>query len=164
MGPHQDRVEARCVKEAMRLYPLYPIVAREVNSECELGGYRLATDSNVAISVWAMHRDPRNLSNPEAFDPDRWTDELLAQLPKLASFSFGGGPRQCPFKSYGMLEYVLLLATIAQKYRVRLAPGERAAIETTVNGLLCKGGLNVIVERRRLPWSPQDSSNKAETA
>jgi cytochrome P450 len=136
------------VKETMRYYPLYPIVRRDIAHSYALGGYRIAPGTALGISVWAMHRDPRYFENPERFTPDRWTDELERSLPKLAFLPFGGGPRQCPFKSYAMFEAVLLLATIAQRYQIELAPGERAVPHDAANGLMPKNGLRVIVKRR----------------
>lgn len=136
------------IKETMRLYPLYPMLGRTATRACNLGGYELAAGTGIGISVWAMHRDPRYFDEPEAFDPDRWTEALEARLPKHAFFPFGGGPRQCPFKSYGQLESVLMLATIAQRFHVTLAQGEGAALYPSVNGLLPKDGLKVVVARR----------------
>lgn len=141
---HVDRV----IKETMRLYPLYPLIGRIATRPCSLGGYTLAAGTQIGISVWAMHRDPRYFDEPERFRPERWCEALEAGLPKHAFFPFGGGPRQCPFKSYGQLESVLMLATIAQRFHVRLALGERAELHPSVNGLLPKDGLKVVIGKR----------------
>ena len=138
----------KVVKETMRYYPLYPSIRRDIGMAYELGGYRIPAGTTLGISIWAMHRDPRYFTDPERFDPSRWTEQLESTLPKLAFLPFGGGPRQCPFKSYGMFEAVLLLATIAQRFRIELAPGERASPHDTVNNLLPKNGLQVIVRHR----------------
>jgi cytochrome P450 len=145
--PRLEYVE-RILKESMRLYPLYPTIGRLVKQDCELNGEPLAAGSAISISVWAMHRDARYFSDPDRFDPDRWTDALERALPKLAFFPFGGGPRQCPFKSYGMLEMTLVLATISQRFRIELAPEERAKPQYGMNGLVPMGGLKVIAQRR----------------
>jgi len=139
----------RVVKETMRYYPLYPNVRRDIETAYDLGGYRIPAGTALGISIWAMHRDPRFFPDPERFDPSRWTEALERSLPKLAFLPFGGGPRQCPFKSYGMFEAVLLLATIAQRYKIELAPGERAVPHDTVNGLMPKNGLRVVARQRQ---------------
>jgi cytochrome P450 len=71
-----------------------------------------------------IHRDPRFYADPERFNPDRWTDEFARQLPKYAYFPFGGGPRQCIGNSFAMMEAVLVLATIAQRFRVAFPAGK----------------------------------------
>lgn len=139
----------KVVKETMRLYPLYPTIARTVKHTHDLFGYRLAPGSAIAISVWAMHRDARYFAQPEHFQPLRWTDELERALPKHAFFPFGGGPRQCPFKSYAMMEMSLVLATVAQRFRIELAPHERAIAQAGMNGLVPRGGLQVVARKRR---------------
>ena len=73
-----------------------------------------------------MQRDARFFADPERFDPDRWTPEFKAALPKFAYFPFGGGPRQCIGESFAWMELVLLVATIAQRWRFRSCPGIRS--------------------------------------
>ncbi len=138
----------KVIKETMRLYPLYPVVRRDIDRDCELGGYRIPAGTAFGISAWAMHRDPRYFIDPARFDPNRWSEEFERSLPKFAFLPFSGGPRQCPFKSYGMLEAVLLLATIAQQYEITLAPGERVIADPSLNGLIPKNGLQIIAHRR----------------
>lgn len=72
---------------------------------------------------WIMHRDPRYFEDPERFHPDRWTEEFEKRLPKFAYFPFGGGPRLCIGSSFAMMEAALLLATIAQRFRLKVVPG-----------------------------------------
>jgi cytochrome P450 len=142
--PYVEKV----LKEGMRLYPLYPTIARSVQHDTELFGYPLRAGSAICISVWAMHRDPRYFPQPERFDPQRWTEELERGLPKAAFSAFGGGPRQCPFKSYAMLEMSLALAMISQRFSVELAPEEQAIPQWSMNGLVPQGGLEVVVRER----------------
>ncbi|MGC1789270.1 MAG: cytochrome P450 [Terriglobales bacterium] len=108
----------RVIKESMRLYPPAWGVARQVIADFELCGYRIPAGANVVMSQWVMHRDSRFFSNPEKFDPNRWTTEQCQKLPKFAYFPFGGGPRQCIGASFAMMEAVLLLATIARKFQL----------------------------------------------
>jgi cytochrome P450 len=117
--PYTERV----IKESMRLYPPAWGVARTVNKEFELGGYRIPRGANVVMSTWVMHRDPRYFTEPDRFDPDRWVPERAQNLPKFAYFPFGGGPRQCIGTAFAMMEATLLLATLAQKFQFRAEPG-----------------------------------------
>jgi len=107
------------IKESMRLYPPAWSVARTVVSEFELREYKIPAGSNVVMSQWIMHRDPRYFPDPERFDPNRWAPERALKLPRFAYFPFGGGPRQCIGSSFAMMEATLLMATIAQRFRLR---------------------------------------------
>jgi cytochrome P450 len=108
----------RVVKESMRLYPPAYVVGREALSDFKIGGYDIAAGTQVLMSQWVIQRDPRFFADPEQFNPDRWTEDFAKQLPKYAYFPFGGGPRQCVGNSFAMMEAVLVLATIAQRFRV----------------------------------------------
>ncbi|MGZ7074343.1 MAG: cytochrome P450, partial [Candidatus Angelobacter sp.] len=105
------------------LYPPAWSLARTVAKEIELAGYRLPVGANVVMSPWIVHRDPRFFEQPEQFNPERWTPDASQRLPKFAYFPFGGGPRLCIGASFAIMEANLLLATIAQRFQLRLVPG-----------------------------------------
>lgn len=113
------------VNEALRLFPPAWTVARTAIRDFDLGGYRIPAGSDVVMSQWIMHRDRRFFSDPEKFDPDRWSAKRSQNLPRFAYFPFGGGPRQCIGASFAMMEAVLLLATIARRFRLRLVNGSQ---------------------------------------
>jgi len=72
------------------------------------------------MSQWVMHRDPRFYDEPEEFRPDRWLEERYRSAPRFSYFPFGGGPRICIGASFAMTEAVLVLATVGQKWQMRL--------------------------------------------
>ena len=112
----------KIVKEVLRLYPPAWVLNREAVEECEIGGYRFAPKSQFYGFQWVIHRDPRFFPEPDHFIPERWTEDFVKQLPRYAYFPFGGGPRLCIGNSFAMMEAVLILATIAQQFRLRLLP------------------------------------------
>ena len=118
-------VYADCVvKEALRLYPPAWSVGREALKDCEIGGYPIAKGSQILIAQWAVHRDPRWFTNPEAFRPERWEYDLARRLPRDAYFPFGDGPRVCIGNHFATMEAVLLLSTIVQRFHLTLIPGQ----------------------------------------
>jgi cytochrome P450 len=112
------------VMESMRLYPPVWALGRTVMQDCEIAGYRLHAGDSIIVSQWVMHRDPRYFDDPEVFQPERWQGDFAKKLPTFAYFPFGGGPRICIGKSFAMMEAVLLLASIAQKFRLTLVPDQ----------------------------------------
>src|SRR5262249_52344001 len=85
----------RVVTESMRLYPpAWLIGRRAITDDYQIGEYPLPRRSIVLMSQWIVHRDARHYPDPQKFDPDRWTPEFKARLPRFAYFPFGGGPRQ----------------------------------------------------------------------
>ena len=106
------------VAETLRLRPTIPMIFRRVVTPHELGGYVLPRGAVVILSQYVTHRDPRFYAEPDRFDPRRWAPEERAARPKFAFFPFGGGPRVCIGEHFATQEAVLLLATIAQRWRV----------------------------------------------
>ena len=135
------------VKESMRLYPPAYAVGREAVRDCEVGGYRIPEGMQVFAFQWAVQRDARWYDEPEAFRPERWREEAAARLPKFAYFPFGGGPRQCIGNSFAMMEAVLVLATIARRFRLRLVPGHAVELLPAMS-LRPRDGVRVKLERR----------------
>jgi cytochrome P450 len=111
------------VKEAMRLYPPVPSIGREAVDDCEIGGYPVPRGTQITLGQWVVHRDPRWYDDAEAFRPERWDNDLARRLPRGAYFPFGDGPRVCIGNHFAMMEAVLILATVAQRYRLELVPG-----------------------------------------
>ena len=137
----------RVVTESMRLYPPAWIVGRRAIDEYQLGGHVAPPRAIVVMSPYVMQRDPRFYAEPDRFDPDRWTPEFRAALPKFAYFPFGGGPRQCIGESFAWMELILLVATISQQYRLRLVPGHPVVPQPLIT-LRAKHGMRMTVERR----------------
>jgi cytochrome P450 len=111
------------VKESMRLYPPVAIFGREAAVDCTIGDYEIPQGTVVTISQWVMHRHPKYFENPEAFQPERWTEAFEKELPRGVYIPFGDGPRICIGKGFAQMEAVLLLAMIAQCFELNLEPG-----------------------------------------
>jgi cytochrome P450 len=137
----------RIAKETMRLYPPAYAVGREALEDTEIGGFRVPKRSQVFAFQWVTQRDERYFENPDAFDPDRWLPDRGDKLPKYAYFPFGGGPRQCIGNYFAMMEIVLLLATIGQRYKFSLEPGHKVEV-LPVLSLRPKNGIKVRAEIR----------------
>jgi cytochrome P450 len=134
-------------KESMRLYPPAFGLGRESIEECEIGGYRVPPKTQVFMFQWATQRDPRYFDEPAAFRPERWTEEFSNSLPKYAYFPFGGGPRFCIGNSFAMMEIILVLATIGQRYRLSLAPNQIVEIMSAMS-LRPKDGIKMRLANR----------------
>ncbi|TYT61228.1 cytochrome P450 [Natrialba swarupiae] len=122
----------RVVKESMRLYPPVPGIIREPVKPDVIAGYEVRPGSTVRMHQWVVHRDPRWYDDPLAFRPERWTDEMEADLPKLAYFPFAAGPRRCIGDRFAMLEARLILATVYQRYHLELVPGTDLDLRATI--------------------------------
>jgi len=159
---------ANVITESMRLYPPAWGLARVVVEDHELGGYPVRKGMGVAMAQWVVHRDPRWYDAPEEFRPERWEDDLLKRIPRFAYFPFGGGPRQCIGNSFAVMEATLILATVAQKYRLRLVPNHPVVPLASIT-LRPRHGVRVILEERQprivesLPQASQ-ASTQAMTA
>jgi cytochrome P450 len=150
-APGFEDVEAlqyteRVVRESMRLYPPVYALARKAAVATAIGDYTVPAGSDVALWIYLAHHDPRWFPQPERFNPDRY-DDAATDAPRHAYLPFGSGARTCVGKTFAMIEAVLILATIARRWRLRVAPDQRIAIKTRVT-LMPKFGMRMIVERR----------------
>jgi len=111
------------VLESMRLFPPIWAMARMALRDDKLVDHEIKAGTIVIVSPYVMHRDPRFYEKPDDFMPARWDNDAEKKLPRYAYFPFGGGPRGCIGSRFAMLEGVLLLATIAQRFRMTPVPG-----------------------------------------
>ena len=137
----------RVFKEAMRLYPPAYMIGREAIRETEVGPYTMKKGDIVIMSQYIIQRDPKYYRDPERFDPDRWLPENCEGLPKFAYFPFGGGRRLCVGEAFAWMEGVLVIATLAQKWRFELKPGHQIGLNPNVT-LRPKGGMPMIAHAR----------------
>ena len=111
------------IEEALRIYPPIWAFSRNAIADDEIAGYRIPSNSFVTMSPYVTHRDPAFWENPEGFDPERFAVDRTASRPRFAYFPFGGGPRLCIGAEFALMEMQLVVATVAQRYRLHLVPG-----------------------------------------
>jgi cytochrome P450 len=136
--------------EAMRLYPPAWVLGRRALEDYEVGGYRVPAGSIVIMSQYVTHRDERYFPDPLRFDPERWTLEAKEARPQFSYFPFGGGPRRCIGEGFAWMEGVLIIATLAQSWRMRLVPGHPVELLPVVT-LRPKHGMRMNLEQRKGP-------------
>src|SRR5258706_12449118 len=100
--------------------PPIPSIGRQATEDLVLGGYPVPKGLIVTISPHVIHRDPRWYAEPGAFRPERFSKENEKSLPKYAYLPFSYGPRVCIGNTFAAMEAVLVLATMAQRYRLRM--------------------------------------------
>ena len=125
--------------EAMRLRPPAWVISREAAHDFRLGGHPVRAGTMILISSYFLHRDPRFWERPEAFDPDRFAPEAAAGRHKFAYQPFSAGRRGCIGEQFAWAEGVLVLATIARRWRLELAgppPAVRGSVTLRPDGPL----------------------------
>lgn len=134
--------------ETMRLYPPAWMIMRELPAETEVGGYRLPKGAFLFVSPWATHRNPEVWPSPLTFDPERFSAENRRNIHRFAFVPFGGGVRKCVGTNLAMLEGPMLLAALAQRFRLDTMPGERLDVRGGLT-LSVEGGTRMLVTPRR---------------
>jgi len=133
--------------EALRLYPPAWAIGRMATGAFSLGGVEVPAKSICILSPYLVQRDPRWFPDAERFDPERWTPEARDSRPKFSYFPFGGGARVCIGERFAWMEGVIVMAAIAQKWKLRLAPDQTVEPLPLIT-LRVKNGLRMIVESR----------------
>jgi cytochrome P450 len=141
--PYTENVLA----ESLRLYPPAWAMGRYAHNDFALGDYFLPARTTVLMSQFITHRDARYFPDPLRFDPDRFTPAAEAQRAKFTYFPFGAGARQCIGESFAWMEGVLVLSTLAQKWKLSLVPGHRVEPQPLIT-LRPKYGLQMQIEQR----------------
>lgn len=134
-------------EETMRLYPPVWTISREAIADDRVGSTNIPAGTTVMLCPYAVHRNPRYWPDPERFEPERFSEEAVATRHRHAYFPFGGGPRNCLGNRFGIMEGQLILAMIAQRYRIEIAPGQRVEPEPAIT-LRPRDGLRVVLRKR----------------
>ena len=136
------------VDETMRLYPPAHTLSREAIADDDVLGLRIPAGGSIYIVPWLLHRHRKLWERPSAFEPERFSPERSADRHRFAYIPFGAGPRICIGAAFAITEAILILATIAQRYRLRLKPGHPVDPQGLIT-LRPRHGMAMILERRR---------------
>ena len=137
----------KIMTEALRLYPPSWTLGVKVIKPFTVAGFPMPVGATLVMSQFLVQRDARFFSEPEKFIPERWTPEFRRSLPRFAYFPFGGGPRVCVGEPFAWMEGVLVIATIAQKWRLKHVPGHKVELLPRLT-LRPKYGMKMTVTRR----------------
>jgi cytochrome P450 len=135
------------IEETMRIYPTVPAMEREALAADTLAGRRIPKGSTVMIVPWVLHRHVKLWPNPGRFDPERFSAEQSAARPRFTYLPFGGGRRICIGAAFSLAEATILLATLAQRYRLQLAPGHHVDPQGLIT-LRPRHGMKMLLEPR----------------
>jgi cytochrome P450 len=133
--------------ESMRLYPPAWAMGRQATRDVALGPYLLPAGTYFFFSQYIIQRSAEHYPDPLRFDPERFTPERKAARSKFVYFPFGAGGRQCIGESFAWMEATLVLATIAQRWRLRLIPGQKLEVQPKIT-LRPKYGIRMVPELR----------------
>lgn len=135
------------IKESLRLYPPAWGYSREALEDVRIGDVVIPKGSSAQIFTYGLHHNPKYWDNPEQFQPERFSTENESRFPRYAYLPFGGGPRVCIGNSFAMMEAQLILATMASRYRLTLAPDARVVLAPMIT-LFPKYGLKMQLHTR----------------
>jgi cytochrome P450 len=118
------RLEAvrRVLDEVIRLHGV-TMLMRRATEPVELGGFSFPAGTEVAFSLYALHRDPSLYAEADRFDPDRWLPERRTDIARQAYIPFGAGNRKCIGDAFVWTEATIALATILARWQLRPVPG-----------------------------------------
>jgi cytochrome P450 len=133
------------IEEVMRLYPPAWTVSRTAIEDDVIDGYEIPAGTNMMVSPFVIHRNPRYWPDPERLDPMRFSPEQQENRPKFAYIPFAGGPRNCIGAGFAMMELQIIVTMLLQAFRTKMAPQPPVERETIIS-LRPKGGIQFVAE------------------
>ncbi|WP_017317765.1 cytochrome P450 [Mastigocladopsis repens] len=149
------------VEEGMRVYPVAWLNSRSNIDDDEIAGYHIPSRSLLMLCPYITHRHPSFWENPEEFEPEHFSPERSANRPRYAYFPFGGGRRQCLGDIFALTEIQLVVAMVAQHFRLKLVPGHPVELKPLLT-LQARYGLSMTLERRS-SFAPASRRDHAST-
>jgi len=145
--PNLQYTEA-VIAESMRLFPPAWAIGRLSTEDYKLREYHLPPKSLVLISPYITHRDARFWENANEFIPERWEKLSVKEAGQRNIYlPFGGGIRRCIGESFAWTEAILLLATLARKWKLRLVPEQKIGVHPMIT-LRPKYGMRMTIRPR----------------
>ena len=144
--PHLQYCD-KVIKESMRLHPSAWSISRRALADDTIGGYHIPAGAIVALSPYTLHRHPDFWSEPDKFDPERFTPEQAAARHRYAYIPFGAGARKCIGDQFALMESIIILPMVLQKFRLQLVP-DHPIEEHAVVTLRPKQGIMMTASKR----------------
>lgn len=122
--------------ETLRLYPPLWTFSRTAVADDRIAGLDVPAGSNVMLNMFAVHRRPELWDNPEGFDPARFDNESGDATgrsgQRFAYFPFSDGPRTCLGERFAVLESMIAISAIVQRFDLQLLPGQKVEPEPMI--------------------------------
>jgi cytochrome P450 len=131
-------------KEALRLYPPAWMLARQAVTDTLLCEQNIAKGDNIFLSVREIHRHPDYWSLPDSCKPERF---FLDDKPRFSFLPFGMGKRICSGHAMAMMEAVLAISRLCQRYQFSLPDNQPLKMQAMVT-LHPVGNINLRVIKR----------------
>uniref|UniRef100_A0A1J3JAV6 Cytochrome P450 71B11 n=2 Tax=Noccaea caerulescens TaxID=107243 RepID=A0A1J3JAV6_NOCCA len=116
------------IKESFRISPIVPLlVTREATKDVKIAGYDIPKNTWIHVNLWAIHMNPSDWKDPEAFIPERFMDNQIDYKGQnFELLPFGSGRRVCPGMGMGMALVHLTLINLLYRFDWKLPEGMEA--------------------------------------
>lgn len=154
------------LRESLRLWPVFPILSRQLLAPMRLSGYELPPGTRVVLCPYLAHRRPESFVQPQRFLPQRFLG-AHAKPSGATYFPFGGGLRRCVGVDFALYEMKMILGTILA--RAALRPAASRSTGTPMRpawrffSLAPSDGLPVVLSERQRGDSPPAMTRCAES-
>ena len=110
-------------RETLRLFPPVGFMARQAASDCTLRKKPVPQGATVVVAPWLIQRHRDLWNEPDAFDPDRYSEGAARESLRQAYLPFGMGPRVCLGAAFALQEATLILASLLRRYQLTTVQG-----------------------------------------
>ncbi|XP_062511027.1 aromatase-like isoform X2 [Corticium candelabrum] len=104
----------KVLKESLRAKPVGPVILRRAISDDVMDNHSIPEGTNIILHLAQMHRDPRNFTSPNGFNPEHFNKDMQFQY-----VPFGTGPKGCVGQYLAMLEMKVVLSIVLPRYKFR---------------------------------------------
>ncbi|XP_030635435.1 cytochrome P450 3A27-like isoform X1 [Chanos chanos] len=146
------------LNESLRLYPVVPRLERVCKKTVEINGVTIPKETVVMVPTFALHRDPEIWTNPEDFNPDRFSKENKESIDPYTYMPFGAGPRNCIGMRFALVSMKLAIVEILQRFDIHVCPETKVPLELDVQGLLAPKHPIKLKLSPRITSSPSENS------
>jgi cytochrome P450 len=134
-------------EETLWMFPPAPAFLRKASGPDRIGDLDIPAGAEIILTPWVTHRHHALWDKPDEFIPERFSPENSKDRHKYAFFPYGGGTRICIGNAFAMMEAQLIMATVVQKYRLKMVP-EHPVVPQSKITVRPRHGLKVTVENQ----------------